>query len=85
MRTTVTLDPDVVALLRKRMKERDLSFKDALNDAVRAGLSRQEARPYRLPKTFSMGFRPDVALDKALSLASLLEDEELVRKQTLRK
>jgi predicted nucleic acid-binding protein len=35
MRTTVTLDDDVVQLLRRRMALQQVSFKKALNDAVR--------------------------------------------------
>lgn len=38
MRTTVTLDADTERLLRSAMRERNLSFKAALNDAVRRGL-----------------------------------------------
>jgi hypothetical protein len=38
MRTTVTLDADVQALLKRAMREQDRSFKATLNDAVRAGL-----------------------------------------------
>jgi hypothetical protein len=32
-----------------------------------------------------MGFRPELPLDRALSLAAALEDEELIRKLSLRK
>ena len=35
MRTTVTLDPDVEQLLRERMAAKRISFKRALNDAIR--------------------------------------------------
>jgi hypothetical protein len=87
MRTTVTLDTDVLALLRSAMRRRGLSFKEALNDAVRAGLtatSTRSRRRYRL-KTFKMGFRPEVNLDKALALAGAIEDEEIARKLSLRK
>ncbi|MEX0429658.1 hypothetical protein AB3X52_18730 [Nocardioides sp. DS6] len=35
MRTTVTLDPDVEQLLRERMAAKGVSFKEALNEAVR--------------------------------------------------
>ena len=38
MRTTVTLDPDTEHLLRTAMRERNLTFKAALNDAIRQGL-----------------------------------------------
>jgi hypothetical protein len=43
MRTTVTLDPDVEQLLRDAMQRRRQSFKEALNQAIRSGLS--NARP----------------------------------------
>lgn len=39
LRTTVTLDPDVEQLLRDAMQRRRQSFKEALNQAVRNGLS----------------------------------------------
>lgn len=88
MRTTVTLDPDVEVLVRKLMRERGLSFKDALNQAVRLGsgiaLQGRQGRPFR-QKTFRMGFRPEFRWDKALALAEAMEDEELVRKLQLRK
>lgn len=85
MRTTVTLDPDVAAALQHAARERQTSFKVVLNDAVRAGL-RVEPREtaYRLP-TRPLGLRPGVQLDKALALASELEDEAIVRKLELRK
>lgn len=68
VRTTVTLDPD--AALRGAARERQVSFKQVLNDAVRAGLRPSaQPRPYRL-KTRSMGLRPGVDLDKALALAA---------------
>ena len=81
MRTTVTLDPDVEALLQKRMRERRISFKEALNEAVRSGLGPHDspARQFH-PPTFRMGFEPTVPFDKALRLAAEFEDEELVRK-----
>jgi hypothetical protein len=87
MRTTVTLDPDVEALLRKLMREKGLTFKAALNQAIRDGLVKstpRHPRPYRL-RTHRMGFRPDLKLDRALSLAAALEDEEIARKLSLRK
>ncbi len=38
MRTTVTLEDDVAAELAKLQKRRKLAFKDALNEALRAGI-----------------------------------------------
>jgi len=85
MRTTVTLDPDVEALLRKRMRERSISFKEALNQAVRSGVAGAPARRSFRQKTYPMGFRPEFRWDKALALADAMEDEELTRKLSLRK
>jgi hypothetical protein len=87
MRTTVTLDPDVATRLRALARERDISFKEALNTSVRLGLApdRGEARrPYRVPAR-SLGLREGIDLDKALTLAEEQEDSELVRKLELRK
>jgi hypothetical protein len=79
MRTTVTLDPDVEAHVRRVMRERGLSFKQALNDAVRRGFEAAPQRPAVATPTFSMG-APTVPLDGALRLAADLEDDELVRR-----
>jgi hypothetical protein len=38
MRTTLTLDPDVAALLKKAVAKGDRSFKDLVNAALRKGL-----------------------------------------------
>jgi CRISPR/Cas system-associated protein Csm6 len=78
MRTTVTLEPDVEALLREEMRRRGGSFKDVLNDALRVGL-RSRNRPDEAfePLVFDMG-EPRVDLTKAASLAEQLEDDELV-------
>jgi hypothetical protein len=86
MRTTVTLDEDVAAALQALAAERGLSFKQALNDAVRAGLAEpaKRSKPYRLPAR-RLGLRPGIDLDKALRLAGELDDDEVVRKLELRK
>ena len=75
MRTTVTLDPHVAALIRRAMREKGLTFKQALNDAVRAGATSQPAQR-RVPiPTYDMG-EPLVDITKALRLAGVIEDEE---------
>jgi hypothetical protein len=84
MRTTITLDPDVEALIRKAMRERGLSFKQAVNEAIRAGLAPRSEQPTGT-RTFRMGFDPRIPLGKALRLAGELEDEELIRKLAARK
>jgi len=79
MRTTVTLDPDTEQVIRRRMREEKISFKQALNDAIRDGAARRpKDRKFRT-ETASLG-HPTVNLDRALQLAGELEDEELVRR-----
>ncbi len=86
MRTTVTLDPDVVERLKALARRRNLSFKAALNDAVRAGLAAERggSRPYKAPAR-PMRLRPGLDVTRALRMADALEDEEIVRKLELRK
>jgi hypothetical protein len=48
MRTTLSLDPDVAALLEKVRKTKGLSFKQAVNQALRTGLAQLTApSPFR--------------------------------------
>jgi hypothetical protein len=85
MRTTVTLDPDVAARLKEFARARGVSFKEALNSAVRAGLAAgRAAQPYRTPSR-ALGLRAGLDLDKALRLADDIEDAEIMRKLELRK
>jgi hypothetical protein len=79
MRTTVTLDPDVEALLRKAVRDSGEPFKQVLNRAVRDGLTagrRGPAKPFKQP-TFRMG-KPLVDLTKALALSADVEDATTV-------
>ena len=86
MRTTITLDEDVERLLRRAIRERDISFKDAVNEAIRSGLRVYEA-PHKVfrQKTVTLGAERHFSLEKALTTAATLEDEELMRKIALRK
>ena len=80
MRTTVTLDPDTRLLVERAMRERGLSFKDAVNEAIRAGLGPADPggrRRYTTPRDLGP---PRVDVTKALSLAGELEDEALARR-----
>jgi hypothetical protein len=83
MRTTITIDPDVEALVRKAMSERGAGLKQVVNDALRRGLGGTSSRAYRLAP-HSMG-KPRVPLDGALALAARLEDEEITRKMAQRR
>jgi hypothetical protein len=78
MRTTVTLDADTELLLRRLMAERGISFKQALNDSIRAGAAPRTRQTFRTTVR-SMGV-PTVNLDRALRLAGELEDEDMLRR-----
>ncbi len=86
MRTTVTLDADVATKVKAVARRKGISFKQALNEALRDGLRGRRA-PAPPPKTYTqaMGLRPGINLDRALQLASAFEDEEILRKLELRK
>jgi hypothetical protein len=72
----VTLDADTEQLIRRRMRERKVSFKQALNDAIREGASGRPSGSFQTI-TVSMG-QPTVSLDRALQIAAELEDDALV-------
>jgi hypothetical protein len=78
VRTTVTLDPDVELLVKRAMQERGLSFKEAINEAIRAGMAPRRRGPPPRVATRSMG-QPRIDLTKALQIAGELEDEERIR------
>lgn len=85
MRTTVTLDPDVERLLKQVAHERGVSFKQALNDSVRAGALPKRPTKKFVQKSFAMGSEQLFRWDKALAIAEGIEDEEVTRKLALRK
>lgn len=47
MRTTLTLDDDVAALLAKVQRQKKATFKEVVNTALRVGLDRMTAAPKR--------------------------------------
>lgn len=77
MRTTVTLDKDVELLLRNEMHRSRKSFKETLNDALRAGLSEKPSKPKSAPyvvKALPMGLREGI---DPTSLNKLVDDLEV--------
>jgi hypothetical protein len=60
------------------MAEKGLSFKRALNDAIRAG-AKDRTRTTFATRTKAMGV-PAVNLDRALQIAADEEDDELIRR-----
>jgi len=88
MRTTVTLDPDTVQLLRRTAAARRQSLKRVLNDSIRRGLSadvsnaakKAESVDEALP-TFNSAYAAGVERGGANRLADEMElDAELARK-----
>jgi hypothetical protein len=80
MRTTLTLDDDVAALLRRIAEQRKQPIKSVVNEAMRAGLAaiaggaRAARRPYRL-KPVSLG-RPRLpSLDDIAGVLAVAEGE----------
>jgi len=63
MRTTVTLDKDVEKMLRDAMHSSRRSFKEMINAAIRAGLTKKSIASKRIPfkiKAKPMGLREGI-------------------------
>jgi hypothetical protein len=73
IRTTVTLDDDVVARVKRESQSRGASFRDTLNDLLRAAPLDSGNKPRRRTlriKPTHMGHKPGLNYD---SIESLLE------------
>ena len=82
MRTTVTLEADLAARLKEFAHRRRLSFKAALNDVLRRGLTGQSEA--RKPKRFEVephsgGFRRGIDPGKLNQLVDDLAVDDFVR------
>jgi hypothetical protein len=86
MRTTLTLDPDVVQLLDEEVHRRRQPFKQVVNDALRRGLSGKAGRPTKAYRVRPHKTELRAGLDPTSfnKLADELEDEALLRKQRRR-
>jgi len=84
-RNDVIWEPGLLALIRTTMKERGISFKVALNSALRAALTQRKPRRRSfVQKPCSLGGDPSFRWDKAPEAAAAME-EKLGRKFALRK
>jgi hypothetical protein len=77
MRTTLTLDDDVLKAAKRRAREQDRSLKDVINEALRHGLAlsvarRSPAYAFRL-KTVAGRLLPGVDLADRDKLFELME------------
>lgn len=61
MRTTLSLDDDVVAALQRLREERGLGLSEAVNELVRAGLNVPRQRKTYHHETAELGLRVDVS------------------------
>jgi len=79
MRTTITLDAEAEALIKKEMEARKVSFKQVVNEAVVRGLTNDRVPRQFRTKTRSMG-RALIDLDKSSQVVAQLDNEEFLRK-----
>jgi len=87
MRTTVTLDDDLIALLQNEAKAQHSSFKEVLNYTLRFGLTAKRAAaeasrnaPKVAVRPFSGGLLPGYDPDRMNQLCDELEVEEFINK-----
>ena len=81
MRTTLTLDEENALALQGFMERTDVSFKRAVNEALRAGLrslgvSERRDKPFRV-KSSPMGLRKEFRGKNLSRLADELEIEDM--------
>lgn len=81
MRTTVTLDADTERLIRSSMRERNVGFKTALNDAVRRGLREHAAgaEPRFTVRARAMHMRPGIDPSRMHDIDATVEAEAFTR------
>ncbi|MBV8845332.1 MAG: hypothetical protein JO307_21195 [Bryobacterales bacterium] len=79
IRTTVTLDDDVLAGVKRESRARGTPFRQTLNDLLRLSLLSAQVKPKRQPfkiHATHMGYRPGLNYDNIESLLSYAEGED---------
>jgi hypothetical protein len=78
MRTTITLEPDVAALIERRRRSRGTSMKAEVNDLLRSGLAAADmparTSEYRLPE-FDLG-EPLIPFDDVHGALAMAEGDD---------
>ena len=78
MRTTLTIDDDLIDKARSIATRLQIPFRKVVNEALRAGLETAESsaksRPYRT-RPHSMGLKPGRNLDNIQELLAQIEGE----------
>ncbi len=83
MRTTITLDDDVIAKIREKMRRGEgKSFKETVNETLRHGLIFEEEKKHKARKPFKvrarhLGVYPHLNYDKTSELLAMLDEEDL--------
>ena len=79
MRTTLTLDDDVAAILERLRKSRDASLKDLVNEALRRGLKdmigRTKRREWLQTRSVALGRLRIASLDNIGEALAVAEGE----------
>jgi hypothetical protein len=83
VRTTLTLDPDVMARLKSEVRRTGRAFKVVVNEALKRGLglTGKTPRPPRFDvRPHAFGLKPGIDRDRLNQLVDELEAEEAARK-----
>ena len=84
MRTTLTIDDDNAARLERLRRQRDVGFKEIVNDAIRSGLDRMETQPKKRgpfrTKAVDLGTPLFAGPGELKELIARLEEDEDLRK-----
>ena len=85
MRTTLTIDDDLAGILQKKAHQQGHSFKEVVNDLLRAGLASSDGPPPERQRikviAKPLGLKPGYDLDKLNQLVDEMEAEDFLRKQ----
>ncbi len=81
IRTTVTLDEDVLEKVKQESRERGDSFKETLNNLLRFALSAEKAppsqqKPFKIRPFHDMGAFPGLNYDNISELLDYAEGED---------
>ena len=85
MRTTLTIDDDIADILQRNAHQRGHSFKEVVNDLLRAGLAASgssipERRSHKVTGR-PLGLKAGYDTDKMNQLVDELEVDEFLRKE----
>lgn len=79
IRTTITLDEDVLERVKRESQVRGKSFRETLNELLRTALLSTRMQPRRSGfrvKPAHMGYRPGLSYDSIASLLDYAEGDE---------